>query len=297
MLDLKNKVRRAERKNKKLRLAVSGQAGAGKTYAALQLAETIVGKDSRILVFDTEFGRASLYADQYEFDSWVFDPAEMGRLISYKDYIDIINYGVEEKYDIIILDSVTPEWKDITRIVNGMKGNGLQNWGRVKDRQHGDFLNAILFSNIHIICTIRSKEKTAMVDGKVQSKGVGEEQDSDLKFFLDFVFTIQDRSTHSGILEKSPPGLSDKYDGIETTLSKALMTDITSWLQTGLPNDTFDFIVRIKQLYSTFQSLKSMPHPNLLTDEQLAEKTKEELTALGKALAKEIETIKNDEIK
>ena len=52
--------KKAVRSASKLRLALSGTSGSGKTYGALLLAKGIGGK---IAVIDTERGSASLYAD------------------------------------------------------------------------------------------------------------------------------------------------------------------------------------------------------------------------------------------
>ena len=56
---------KATKSRAKLRLALFGPSGAGKTYTALRLATGIGG---RIAVIDTERGSASKYADRFEFD-------------------------------------------------------------------------------------------------------------------------------------------------------------------------------------------------------------------------------------
>lgn len=294
-LNLKNKVKQASRKSKKLRLSVSGQPGAGKTYGALMLARTIAGDEAKIFVFDTEAGRASLYADQFKFDVWEFDPVEEGRAVSYKDYIDVIAYAEKEKYDVVILDSSSAEWDDIQNIHSAMKGNSYQNWGKVKANQHQAFLDAILYSKVHVITTIRSKEKTEMVDGRVISKGVGEQQESNLKYFMDFVFTILDRESHEGLLEKAPPGIYDKYQGITVKITEKLCKEISDWLDTGIPVEIYDFITRIKLLNSEHTEFSGKAWPKMQADDELAKKSKEELTALGKELAAEVKQLKEQQ--
>lgn len=286
------KVKKATRKSKKLRLSVSGQPGAGKTYGALLLATAIVGKEAKILLFDTEAGRACLYADQYEFDVWEFDPKEEGRAVSYKDYLDIISYAEENGYDVVILDSSTPEWDDIQNIHGSMKGNSYQNWGKVKANQHQAFLDAILYSKVHVITTIRSKEKTELVDGKVVSKGVGEQQESNLKYFMDFVFTILDRESHEGLLEKGPPGLYEKYEGLTLRITDKLCQDITNWLETGIPSEIYDIIIRLKQLNSEHLEITGADWEKFDSDENLSKLTKEGLIELGKELAAKVNQLK-----
>ena len=56
---------KAERKRSKLRLAICGVSGSGKTTAALQIARGLGGK---IAMIDTENGSSSLYSDKFDFD-------------------------------------------------------------------------------------------------------------------------------------------------------------------------------------------------------------------------------------
>jgi len=77
--------KKAEKKNLKLRLALCGPAGAGKTYSALSVASAMGG---RIAVVDTEHGSASKYADVFEFDVVepnCFDPRELIETIRYAE--------------------------------------------------------------------------------------------------------------------------------------------------------------------------------------------------------------------
>ena len=57
---------RATKSQAKLRLALFGPSGAGKTFTALRLAKGIGG---RVALIDTERGSASKYADRFEFDT------------------------------------------------------------------------------------------------------------------------------------------------------------------------------------------------------------------------------------
>ena len=59
--------KKAERKQSRLRLCISGPSGAGKTEGALTIATSLKGA-GKIAVIDTENGSASLYADRFEFD-------------------------------------------------------------------------------------------------------------------------------------------------------------------------------------------------------------------------------------
>ena len=56
--------KKAEKTQSRLRLALCGPAGSGKTYTSLALASEL----GRVAVLDTERGSASKYADRFAFD-------------------------------------------------------------------------------------------------------------------------------------------------------------------------------------------------------------------------------------
>ena len=82
----------------KLRLALIGPAGSGKTYSALEIAKHMGGK---VAVLDTEHGSASKYADLFDFD--VFAPDSFSPTV----YMDTIAVAEQAGYDILILDSLS----------------------------------------------------------------------------------------------------------------------------------------------------------------------------------------------
>ena len=57
--------RKAERRKAKLRLAITGPAGSGKTYGALLIAQGLGG---RIAMIDTENGSGDLYSAVCDYD-------------------------------------------------------------------------------------------------------------------------------------------------------------------------------------------------------------------------------------
>src|SRR6187402_3403106 len=93
---------KAQRKNAKLRLAIAGPAGSGKTTAALKLATGLGGK---IAVIDTEHGSASIYADLTDFDTLEIHPP-----YAPEKFIEAISVAEAAGYETIILDSITHEW-------------------------------------------------------------------------------------------------------------------------------------------------------------------------------------------
>src|SRR5689334_20636651 len=96
--------KRATKYDAKLRLALCGPAGSGKTYSALSLASALGGP---IAYVDTEHGSASKYADLFEFDVVEpnqFDPREL---------IETIQSAAAGGYRVIVIDSLSHYWMGV----------------------------------------------------------------------------------------------------------------------------------------------------------------------------------------
>ena len=92
---------RATKRQARLRLALIGPAGSGKTYTALNIATAMGG---RIALLDTERGSASKYSDLCTFDSCEPENHHPQR------YIDAIAAAEQAGYDILIIDSLSHAW-------------------------------------------------------------------------------------------------------------------------------------------------------------------------------------------
>lgn len=258
-------IRKATKAQKKLRMLVSGQTASGKTYGSLLIARGLV-ENAKVLVFDTESGRASLKSDKFQFDVIEWDEHEQGRSVCWSDYIDAIYIAEKNGYDVLILDSITAEWEEIKDRHSKMSGNSFQNWGKVKP-DHNKFINAILHSKIHIICTARSKmeyvlEEITNKDGKkVQAPkrvGLGAEQQNDLPYFMDFIFNIIDRE-HNTEAEKDETEiyLNKGYFVINESVGKRIAdwladgTEISPPAPPALPKDDTDIYIALSEIETT----------------------------------------------
>lgn len=135
----------------KLRLALTGPSGAGKTMTALILA-TALADGKPVAVVDTERGSASKYADQFAFDVLELDDFHPTK------YVQAIKDAVAGGYAVIVIDSLSHAWYG----TNGMlelvakQGKTFDAWGRVKPIEN-QLLEALTGSPIHVIATMRSK--------------------------------------------------------------------------------------------------------------------------------------------
>lgn len=145
---------KATKSNARLRLGLCGTAGSGKTYTALRVASLLV-PGGRIAVVDTEFGSASLYADKFNFDVIQFTSFEPRR------YTEAIQAAVRARYDVIILDSLTHAWEGkngtLQQVDNKKAGGNQFTAWRDPSKEHAEFVDAMLQSDIHLIATMRSR--------------------------------------------------------------------------------------------------------------------------------------------
>lgn len=177
--------KKAQRKNAKLRLAIAGPTGSGKTYGALILAKGIGG---RIAVVDTENSSAELYDDIVDFEHANLQPP-----YSPEKFIEAIKAAENAGFDTLIIDSITHEWSGVggcLEIVDKLasttfKSNSWGAWSQVTPR-HRKFIDAILQSSINIIVTLRSKMETVQTNDngkkKVEKVGLKAEQRDGIEY-------------------------------------------------------------------------------------------------------------------
>lgn len=142
---------KATRKKIKLKLAVTGPSGSGKSFGALRIAS---GMSSKIAFLDTENGSASLYSDRFNFDVLNIAPP-----FSPEKFTDGLKAAAESGYEVVIIDSASHFWEGILDIKSKMDargGNSYTNWNDAGKR-FKDVLDAILQSPLHVICCMRSK--------------------------------------------------------------------------------------------------------------------------------------------
>jgi len=163
---------KAERKKGKLRLAIAGPAGSGKTYSALLMA---LGLGGRIAMIDTERGSGELYDHLGQYDACTIHPP-----FEPKKYVEAIKAAEDLGYETIIIDYLSHAWVgqggllDVHGHIADKTGNSWSAWRQVTPK-HNELVDAMLQSKCHIIATMRSKMEYAQVEenGKKQVKKLG----------------------------------------------------------------------------------------------------------------------------
>lgn len=221
---------KAERKQAKLKLAITGPAGGGKTYSSLLMA---TGMGKKIAVIDTENGSASLYSDRFEFDTLVIEPP-----YTIAKYLEGIRAAESAGYDVLVIDSLSHAWAgdggllQKKEALDARGGNSYTNWASITKEQE-QFKSALLNSDIHIIVTMRSKQDYVLETnekGKQAPKKVGMApiQRDGIEYEFTTVWDIA--MDHNAHVSKDRTGL---FDGQVAKLSKETGEAIMAWLRAG----------------------------------------------------------------
>lgn len=201
------------------------ESGCGKTYSALLLARGMAGKNGKIVVADSESGRASLYADVLEGGFETFDLAAPFSPQRFCDAIDAIE---QSGAAIGVIDSGSHEWEgtggvnDLAMENEARSGRaGLHNWKTPKF-EHAKFVQRLLRAKIPLIVCLRAKYKTRQKkDANNKTVIVKDETTSPIQA-EDFIFEatchFEILQNHSIILTKcSHPSLRDCFPKDQTT--------------------------------------------------------------------------------
>ncbi len=178
----------ASRKKAKIKMGLQGPSGSGKTMGALLAAYGICGDWSKIAVIDTENHSADLYAH-----IGPYNVVALSAPFTPEMYIQAIEVCENAGMEVIIIDSVSHEWENLIDYHSSLQGNSFTNWHKITPR-HNSFVQKILQSNCHVICTVRTKQEYVLQEknGKVVPEKIGLKaiQREGLDYDLSLVFDL-----------------------------------------------------------------------------------------------------------
>lgn len=216
----------------KLRMAIVGPAGAGKTFTALKIAARL---GNRVAVIDSERGSARLYADRFNFD---VDELQTG---DPHNYITSIKEADRAGYDVLVIDGLSQAWagkggalemKDnISK--RSQSGNSFTAWREVTPL-HNELVDTMLTCNCHIICTLRAKMEYVQEQndkGKTVIRKVGmapiQREGLEYEFAIVGDMTVE----HDLIISKSR--CSDVENQIYNKPGNEFTDVVKAWLESG----------------------------------------------------------------
>jgi hypothetical protein len=255
-------IKKASKQAKKLRILLSASSGSGKTKGALRLAKGLVKDWNKICVIDTERKSAALYADLGEYNI-----IELNAPYTPERFIEAITAAENAGMECIIIDSITHEWDGEGGCleIHSKLGGTFQNWASVTPR-HQKFVNKILTSSAHIICTVRRKEDYVISVGangknKVEKLGMKEVQRDGFSYEVDLTLEISN-SNHLSLATKDRTGLFS--DVPEFLITEETGEKLFNWCQSGRSelDDALEMIrnssseEELTNIYNNYQTLK-----------------------------------------
>jgi hypothetical protein len=199
-------LRKATRKQARIRLGLSAVSGGGKTYSAILIAKGLCNDLSKVAIIDTENGSADLYAHMGD-----FNVLPLSAPFSPERYIDAIRACEKAGMEVIIVDSISQEWEGrggCLEIVESLGGK-YQDWAKVTPR-HQSFLEAILLSPCHIITTVRRKQDYEMVkdnNGRVKVEKAGLREVTREGFEYELTINLELDTRHMATVSKDRTGI------------------------------------------------------------------------------------------
>ncbi len=259
------KLEKASRKKAKIKVSIAGTSGSGKSYSAILLSLGICKDSNKICIIDTESHSASLYSHLGEFNvinlTAPFHPDR---------YVEAIKLCEQSGIEVIIIDNATNAWSGQggclqlhEKETSKMKiPNSFTAWNSITPI-YQKYLDAIINSSCHIICTLRSKTEYIISErnGRQVPQKVGTapmiKDGFDYEMFIAFDLDQQ----HKAFSTKDRTGLfQDKEPFVISTNTGKLILD---WCN-SVPDVTVDDVsvrindcISIKDLLALYQEF---PH-------------------------------------
>ncbi len=255
----------ATRRNAKLRLALSGTSGAGKTFSALQMAQEF---GTKIALMDSERGSASKYAGVKGLPA--FDVSELEEK-NVQAYLAEIQEAARAGYEVLIIDSYSHSWIGALETIDKM--GGWIKGGKVVSPLVQKLVDAILSYPGHVIATMRSKADYAIEKdertGKATMKKLG--MATVARDGTDYEFDVMLELTTEGAVTVSKTRCSDLAGCVFTREEVPKIARVLkSWLTEGAPMtardamaDRIRFAQALPDLQALIPDMKALPAEDL----------------------------------
>ena len=231
---------KATREKAKLRMALTGVSGAGKTLSALYIAYGLTEDWSKIALIDTEHSRAKFYANRTDLHTGSFLHAAMEPPFTPDKYKQYMQEAVQVvgADGVVIVDSFSHAWEGeggvlaIKEQIAARINNSYTAWNEAGKVQN-ELVSAILSADCHTIVTMRAKTQYAMEEndrGKMQPVKIGLApiQRENTEYEFDVVLWLN-RADHVAYTSKDTTFL-DRYGAV---ITPELGRQLKAWLDEG----------------------------------------------------------------
>jgi len=204
----------------------------------------------KIACIDTEKGSASLYEHIVD-----FDVLELSAPFTPERYISAIYAAEKAGYDVLIIDSASHEWSgsggmlEINEEVARAKfrGNTWSAWSDTTPR-HRAFLDAMLQSSMHIICTGRSKTETAQTENAGKKSVVKLGMKTEQRDGFEYEFTVVLDIIHDGHFAVASKDRTGLFTGETKKITEETGQLLLAWLDRGEEPAKVEYITADQQI-------------------------------------------------
>lgn len=251
----------ATKEQAKARIALAGPSGSGKTYTALVTARALAGPSGRMAVIDTERESASLYADEFAFDTLnmhAYDPRDLAKALA---------AAAEARYDVVIVDSLSHFWMGIDGMLEQVDkaakrsygGNSFGGWKDARPIERA-MIDALLAYPGHVIVTMRTKTEWVVQEndkGRKEPKRIGTKPEQ--REGIEYEFTIVGDMDLEHTLVISKSRAKPLSDAVIRTPDETFGLTVLDWLGQGKPMPSaLDYRDEAIEAHATHAALRAL---------------------------------------
>ncbi len=262
--------RPATRQKVKLRMAIDGVSGSGKTFSALRFAFALGRK---VAVINTESGAVEKYLGLApDGTPFQFDVCELSDFAPTK-YTEAILAAGSAGYEVVVIDSLSHAWSGsggALELKDRKGGNSYIAWKDITP-MHNAMIEAILRSPCHVIATMRSKTEYILeTDDRGRTiprkMGMAPIQRQGMEYEFDLYCSID--SEH--IMRVSKSRCPDVADALTVKPGASFLDPVIRWLNDGSDADPSKFAVSEADLQKLAKAEGSLiPPPPKKTAKEL----------------------------
>ncbi|MFC4209550.1 AAA family ATPase [Pedobacter lithocola] len=257
-------IRKAERKKAKIKMALQGTSGSGKSLSALLIAFGLCNDWKKIAVIDTENCSADLYSNHGDYNIISIDAP-----YSPEKYIEAIDMCINAEMEVVIIDSISHCWDYLIELHSNMTGNSFTNWGKITPMQNA-FINKILQAKAHVISTMRVKQDYILnqQNGKYIPEKIGLKAVQRDGVDYEFTIVLDINSKHFAIASKDRTNIF--IDNPEFKITTHTGRKILEWCNSASMND-IETVKKLIKNARNFEELREIFNQNSNHQQSLSE--------------------------